>query len=99
MPQEIKGVANHVLYVDLLGFTTGMAKGRVISNSNDLSFEMQRHIYQKDEGCDTDEHRLEEGRCAQAKEKADTVNEIDSRPTEWQETPMFLVEVEEAPLG
>ena len=30
MPLEIKSVANHAVYVDLLEFTKGKAKGRVI---------------------------------------------------------------------
>ena len=48
MPLEIKkSVANHALYVNLLGFTKGKAKGRVISNSIELSFETYRQIYQR----------------------------------------------------
>ena len=42
-----KSVANHALYVNLLGFTKGKAKGRVISNSIELSFETYRQTYQK----------------------------------------------------
>ena len=37
-------MANHALYVNLLEFTKGKEKGRVISNSIELSF---RQIYQK----------------------------------------------------
>ena len=40
-------MANHAFYVNLLGFTKGKAKGRVISNSIELSFETYRQIYQK----------------------------------------------------
>ena len=38
MPQEFKSVANHALYANLLGFTSGKAKGRVIPYSIELSF-------------------------------------------------------------
>ena len=47
MPLEINAVANHASYVNLLGFTKGKAKDRVISNSIELSFETYRQIYQK----------------------------------------------------
>ena len=40
-------MATHVLYVNLLGFTRGKAKSRVISNSIELSFETYWQIYQK----------------------------------------------------
>ena len=42
-----KNVANHFLYVNLVDFTKGKAKGRVISNSIELPFETYRKIYQK----------------------------------------------------
>ena len=48
MPLEIKrNVANHAFFVNLLKFTKGKAKGRVISNSIELSFETYKHIHQK----------------------------------------------------
>ena len=44
---EMKSVANHALYVNLLEFTRGTAQGRVVSNSIELSFQTYRQIYQK----------------------------------------------------
>ena len=41
-------MANHTFFVNLLGLTKGKAKGRVISNPIELSFETYMHIYQKD---------------------------------------------------
>ena len=47
MPLEIKSVANRAFFVNLLEFMKGKVKGRVISNSIELSFETYRQIYQK----------------------------------------------------
>ena len=64
MSLEIKSIAFHV---NLSGFTKGKAKGRVISNSIELSFETYRQIYRKGKNA-TKKHRVEEGGCAQAQE-------------------------------
>ena len=47
MPLEINSVGKHALCVNLLGFTEGKAKGRVISSPIELSIEKYRHIYQR----------------------------------------------------
>ena len=75
MPLEIKSVANHALYVNLLGFTKGKAKGRVISNSIELSFETDRQIYQKGKNATKMNIVLKKAEVLRPK-KADTVNEI-----------------------
>ena len=47
MMQTVKKSANHAMYVNLLGFTSGKAKSRVAANAIDMAFESYRYIYNK----------------------------------------------------
>ena len=95
---ELKmSVANHALYVNLLWFTRGKAKGRVISNSIELSFDTYRQIYQKGKNATKMNIVLKKADVLRPK-KADTVNEIENRLYDWKEKQRYLEEVGEAPL-
>ena len=83
MPLEIKSVANHALYVNLLGFTKGKAKGRVISNSIELPFETYRQIYKK--GKNATKMNIVLKKAEVRPKKADKVNEIENRLNDWKE--------------
>ena len=85
-------MANHVLYLNLLGFTKGKAKGRVISNSIELAFETFRQVHQTKMNI-----VLKKAEVLRAR-KADTVNEIENRLNDWKEKQRYLEEVGEAPL-
>ena len=85
------------LYVNLLGFTKGKAKGRVISNSIELSFETYRQIYQKGKNATKMNIVLKKAEVLRPT-KADTVNEIENRLNDWKEKRRYLEEVGEAPL-
>ena len=50
-------MANHASYVNLVRFTKGKDKGRVISNSIELSSETKRQMYQKGKERYQDVHR------------------------------------------
>ena len=97
MPLEIKSVANHALYVNLPRFTKGEAKGRVISNSIELSFAMYRHIYLTGKSASKMNIVLTKADVPRH-EKADKVNEIEIRLNEWREKPRYLEEVGETAL-
>ena len=87
MSLEIYSVVNHALYINLLGFTKGTAKGRVIPNSIELSFDMYRHIYQKGKNATKMNIVLKKAGNAQTK-KTDTMNEIENRFEEVGEAPL-----------
>ena len=80
--------------MNLLGITKGKAKGRVISNSIELSFETYRQIYQNAAKMNIVLKKAEVLRPIEA----DTVNEIENRLDDWKEKQRFLEEVGEAPL-
>ena len=96
MPVEIKSVANHALYVHLPRFTKGEAKGRVISNSIELSFETYRHIYLTGKSASKMNIVLTKADVPRPK-KAHKVNEIEIRLKEWRES-RYLEEVGETAL-
>ena len=77
-------MANHALYVNLLVFRKGKAKGRVISNSIELSFETYRQIYQKGKNATKMNVVLKKAEVLRPK-KADTENEIENRLNDWKE--------------
>ena len=47
MTHAVNKSANHALYINLLGYTSGKAKSRVIANAVDMAFESYRYIYCK----------------------------------------------------
>ena len=47
MSTDARHAANHSLYIDLLGFTTGKAKSKVTSNSVNMAFESYRYLHRK----------------------------------------------------
>ena len=81
-------MANHALYVNLLVFTKGKAKGRVISNSIELSFETYRQIYQKGKNATKMNIVLKKAEVLRPK-KADTENEIENRLNDWKENQRY----------
>ena len=74
---ELRNVASHGLYVNLLEFTKIKAEGRVISNSIELSFETYRRVYQKGKNA-TKMNIVLKAEVLRPK-KADTVNQIENR--------------------
>ena len=81
--------------MNLLEFTKGKAKCRVISNSIELSSETYRQIYQKGKNATKMNIVLKKAEVLRPK-KADTVNEIENRLNEWKEKQRYLEEVGEA---
>ena len=77
-------MANHTLYVNLLEFTKGKAKGRVISHSIELSFETYTQIFQMGKNVAKMNIVLKKADVLRPK-KADTVNEIENRLNDWKE--------------
>ena len=75
-------------------FTSGRAKGRVILDSIEFSFETYRQIYQKGKNATMMNIDLKKA----GPKKADTVNEIENRLNDWKERQRYLEEVGEAPL-
>ena len=94
MTAEIKKAANHALYVNLLGFTKGKAKSRVISNSVDLAFESYRHIYQKGKNATKMNIALMKAEVLRPA-KAGKVDEIENKLNEWKEKQRYLEELGE----
>ena len=47
MTHAVKKSANHALYINLLGHTSGKAKSRVMTNAVDMAFESYRYNYCK----------------------------------------------------
>lgn len=94
MTAEIKKAANHALYVNLLGFTKGKARSRVISNSIGLSFESYRHIYQKGKNATKMNIVMMKAEVLRPN-KANKVDEIENRLNEWKEKQRYLEEVGE----
>ena len=80
-------------YVNLLGFAKGKAKGRVVSNSIECSFETYRQIYQKGKHATKVNIVLKKAEVLRPK-KADTVNEIENRLNDWEEKQRYLEEVQ-----
>ena len=83
--------------MNLLEFTRGKAKGRVISNSIELSFETYRQIYQKGKNATKMNIVLKKADVLRPK-KSDTLNGIENRLNDWKEQQRYLEEVGEAPL-
>ena len=83
--------------MNLLGFTKGKAKGRVISNSIELPFETSREIYQKGKH-DTKMNIVLKKADVLRPKNADTVNEIEKRLNDWKEKQRHLEEIGEGPL-
>ena len=97
MPPDIKKAANHALYINLLGFTKGKAKSRVTSNSIDLSFESYRYIYHKGKNATKMNIVLMKADVLRPT-KANKVEDIENRMSEWREKQRYLEEVGEPPL-
>ena len=77
--------------------TRGKAKGRVVSNSIELSFQTYTQIYQKGKNVTKMNIVLKKADVVRPK-KADTVNEIENRLNDWKEKQRYLEEVGEAQL-
>ena len=77
--------------------TRGRAKGRVVSNSIELSFQTYTQIYQKGKNVTKMNIVLKKADVVRPK-KADTVNEIENRLNDWKEKQRHLEEVGEAQL-
>jgi len=94
MTPEIKKLANHSLYINLLGYTKGKAKSRVISNSVDLSFESYRHIYQKGKNATKMNIVIMKADVLRPT-RANKIEEIENKLNEWKEKQRYLEEVGE----
>ena len=62
MTHAVKKSANHALYINLLGYTSGKARSRVIANAVDMAFESYRVHLQQGQERDQNEHFQHEGR-------------------------------------
>ncbi len=97
MPADVRKVANHFLYIHLLGYTKGRARSRVTSNGVDLAFESYRHIYIKGKNATKMNIVLTKAEVLRPN-KAHKVDEIEARLNEWREKQRYLEEVGEEPL-
>ena len=97
MPKEVREAANHALYINLLNFTSGKAKGRVTSNKSDLSFESYRYIHEKGRNA-TRMNRILMRSTVLKPTPATKVEEVENRLNEWKEKQRYLEELEEPRL-
>ena len=98
MKDNIKKAANHALYINLLGYTKGKARSRVISNSVDLAFESYRHIYQKGKNATKMNIVIMKAEVLRPG-RAGKTEEIEVKLNEWKEKQRYLEEVGEPPIG
>ena len=97
MPADVRKIANHSLYIHLLGYTKGRARSRVTSNGVDLAFESYRHIYVKGKNATKMNIVLTKAEVLRPN-KAHKVEEIEARLSDWREKQRYLEEVGEEPL-
>ena len=94
MKDKVKETANHVLYIHMLGFTTGKAKSKVVSNSIDLSFETYRYIYQT--GKNATRVNIVMNKAAALKpDPAAKIDDVENKLNEWKERLRYLAEASE----
>ena len=94
LTEEAKKSANHALYINLLGYTKGNAKSRVISNSVDLAFESYRYIFQKGKNA-TMMNIVHMKADVMRPMAAGKITDIEKRLNEWKEKQRYPEEVGE----
>ena len=97
MKDDVKKAANHALCLNMLAFTKGKARSKVISNSVELSFETHRYIYHKGKNAAKMNIALKKAEVLRPG-RADKIEDIELRLNEWKENQRDLEEVGEAPL-
>ena len=97
MTQEDKKSANRSLYINLIGYTKGKARSRVISNAVDMSFETYRFIYHKGKNATTMNIVIMKADVLRPA-PASKMEDIEHKLNEWKEKQRYLEEVGEAAL-
>jgi hypothetical protein len=98
MTHSVKKSANHALYINLIGYTSGKAKSRVTANSIDMAFESYRYIYQKGKNATKMNIVIMKAEVLRPA-RASKVEDIEEKLNEWKEKQRYLEDVGEPPLN
>ena len=97
MSTDARHAANHSLYINLLGFTTGKAKSKVTSNSVNMAFESYRYLHRKGKNA-TQMNIIVMQSNVLKPTPANKADEVEMRINDWKEKQRYLEELKVEPL-
>ena len=98
MTYLVKKSANHAMYINLIGYTSGKTKSRVTANSIDMAFESYRYIYHKGKNATKMNIVIMKAEVLRPA-RANKVEDVEEKLNEWKEKQRYLEDVGEPSLN